>query len=310
MNNIGNVIMKFRSITGMSRKELSDGICSEKYIYMIEKGERTPSAGLARRLGDKMGVDLFIYYEYLDCEDPISVHSIIKKFNKYRRENSLKLLDEVTKEAMRLPDFKKKPWLYEIEFNYYMKKVLSDGDFLNSICKIQEIINNLEQDNSNYICIINFYVLLSTCYQMALDLENAKKTIIVANEKISGLENITRYEQVFTSVKISKIIMHYQTGELDCVIEEGLNLNKYEIETCCHERSHYTQFYLAFAFYQSGLEEKGIEYFINALCVLLIRYKPEDMYYITKCEAFRVIINDKRIPKDLTKLIKIKYSIT
>lgn len=52
VNWIGKVIKEHRDIVGMSRKTLSEDICTEKYIYLIEKGKRTPSANVIKLLGD------------------------------------------------------------------------------------------------------------------------------------------------------------------------------------------------------------------------------------------------------------------
>lgn len=307
--NIGNVLGKCRIDLGMSRRELSENICSEKYVYMIEKGKRTPSTDITRMLGDKMGIDLFKYYEYLDCEDPIAVNSAMEKFNKYRMENDSDSLAKATLEAMKLADFQKKPWIYEIEVNKYTIKVLGKGDFTDSFQEIPEIISEIERYNPQNICIANFYVLLSTSYHMVKDVGKAKKAIFYANEFINGKEKIAKYSQVFVTVKICKISVHYLAGELDSVIEEGISLHKYEEETSFYERSHYTLFFLAFAYYQKGLKEIGIEWFIKALCASLIRYKPMDIYYLAKNEMFEVLIKDERIPECLAKLFRAKYSI-
>lgn len=73
MNHIGNVIKEYRSLIGMSRNDIAKNICTEKYVYLIEKGQRTPSADMTRLLGDNLGIDLFEYYQYLDCINPIEV---------------------------------------------------------------------------------------------------------------------------------------------------------------------------------------------------------------------------------------------
>ncbi len=307
MNYIGNVIREYRDMLGISRRQLSDCICTEKYVYMIENGERTPSSQITRLLGDKMGVDLFKYNEYLDCADPIGVNSAIESFNKFRRENNLTSLVQATEKAIHLQDFRKEPWIYEIELNRHMIKILGEGDFLNSINIIQDTIAKIEQNHPQNICIVNFYVLLSICFQMARDLKSAKRVIMLANDAIEGKQKIAKYAQVVISVKINTITMHYLAGELDSVIKEGIILNEYEDEMCCHERSHHAFFYLAFAYYQSGAEEEGIEWFLKALCATLIRQKTMDMYYLTSYEIFDVMIQDKRIPKGLSNRIKEKY---
>lgn len=310
MDNIGSVIEEYRNKLDISRKELTEGICSEKYLYMIEKGERNPSTELTRRLGNRMGVDLFEYYGYLDCKDPIGVKNVMKMFNKYRMENDINSLTEATLEAMNLPDFQKAPWMYAIEYNKYHIKILGNGEVLDSINKLPSTISEMNQNNASVLCIANFYVLLSTCYHMTKDIKNAKKAIICADELIRGKDKITKYLQVIITVKICKMSADYLAGELDSVIEEGINLNKYENEASFYERSHYILFFLAFAYYQKGLQEIGIEQFIKALCISLIKFKPIDIYYLRKFEIFEVIIEDQRVPKDLVNLFKVKYSIT
>ncbi|NLB79158.1 MAG: helix-turn-helix transcriptional regulator [Clostridiaceae bacterium] len=306
---IGNVIEKHRITLGMTRRELSENICSEKYIYMIEKGKRRPSAFIVRMLGDKIGIDLFKYSEYVDCEDPISVSSTIEKFNIYRMNNESELLAKATLEAVKLPDFKKAPWKYEIECNKYTIKVLGKGEYRDSIKEISKIISDIKHDSSLTICIINFYVLLSTCYHMSGDIENAKKAIFIANGLIEKKGKIYRYVQVVVTVKICKISVHYLAGELDRVIEEGIDLVKYEEEHCFYERSHYTYFFLALSNYQRGFEEEAMEWFIKALCATLIRYKPMDIFYIKKFATFDELIKDNRIPKCLVSMFMDKYGI-
>lgn len=66
MNYIGSIIRDSRNRLRMSRKELAENICSEKYLYLIEKGDRTPSSEITRLLGDKVGVDIFKYYAVYD----------------------------------------------------------------------------------------------------------------------------------------------------------------------------------------------------------------------------------------------------
>jgi DNA-binding XRE family transcriptional regulator len=64
MNRIGNVIKEFRCKFDMSRKELSANICSEKYVYLIEKGERSPSTDITVAFSDKRrplhGIDYYL----------------------------------------------------------------------------------------------------------------------------------------------------------------------------------------------------------------------------------------------------------
>lgn len=309
MNNIGNIISKYRCKLGMTRRDLSEDICSEKYLYLIEKGERSPSSNITRLLGDRMNVDLFSYYEYLDCLDPISTASLIEKFKKHRSQADFYKLSEINDEAMKLHDFMEKPWIYEIELNSLCRSVFQEGKIDDSIDKIQDIIFDMKENCPYSICLVNYYVLLSTCYQMVMDLKNAEKAVVAGSKIIVGKEKHRKYIPEVVTFKINRISLYYLKEKFDEVITEGLILNKYEEESCCCERSHHTFFYLAFAYYQVGLEEEGLTWFIKALCAALIKYRPKDMQYLTNYEMFNVIKADKRVSRDLLNHFEKKYDI-
>jgi transcriptional regulator with XRE-family HTH domain len=309
MNFIGNVIIEYRSIIGMSRKELSKNICSEKYVYLIEKGERTPSAEVTRQFGNKMGIDLFKYFEYLDCLNPIDVEAVIVRFNKCRMENDPITLKKITDEALELPDFQKTPWVYEIEYNRIFYMILKENRCHEAIKALQNIIQNAEPIYSKDIYLARFYVLLSTSYQMLMDIDNARNAVLLASEIVACKMHIAQNATIVVTVKINKITLHYLTGEFDEVIEEGLLLIQYQIEMSTYELGHHGLFYLAYAYYQKGMEDEGISWFLKALYASLIRYKPMDIYYLSKYEIFQVIISDDRVSIDLVNQFKRKYDI-
>ncbi len=309
MKHIGNVIKKCRNRVGLSRKDLSSNICCEKYLYMIEKGKRTPSAAVINLLGDKLGVDLFEYYGYLECEEPIKVKEIMDAFNKYRRENELDLLEDANKKAILLSDFKKEPWKCELELNRLSIKALRDMEFREVIGPVQELIEEMEQNKSNNMCLINLYILLSTCFQMDRNMEKSKNIIDLASAALLNKEKIRKYSQLVITLSINKMTFYYLTGENDKVIEEGMKQQKYENDICCHALSHHTLFYLAFANYQKGLEEVGVDWFMKALYAMLVRKRAADMYYLSSYEMFNVILHDKRIPEELVTKIKETYQM-
>lgn len=117
MGHIGKIIEEYRNKSKMSRSALAVNICSEKYIFLIEKGKRTPSSIMLKQLSQRLGVDLFEYYKYLDCIDPTAVRDYMKVFHNYRMKNYTEELKKETEAAMNLPDFKNKPWSYEIQLN-------------------------------------------------------------------------------------------------------------------------------------------------------------------------------------------------
>lgn len=309
MNFIGNVIKEYRSSIGMSRKELSQNICSEKYVYLIEKGERTPSAEVTRQFGDAMGIDLFKYYEYLDCINPIEVEMTIKNFNQFRIENEMDALKEITEKAMQLPDFQRKPWVYEIEYNRISYMTFKEFRFREAIKEILNIVQNTEPKYLKTICFARYYILLSICYQLIRDFDNAQIATLAATEIVANKHNIAKNAQVVVAVKLYKITLNYFLGKFEDVINDGHELNQYQIKMNTYELGHHGFFYLAYSYYQIGLEVEGISWFLKALYAAHIRYKPRDIYYLTKHEMFQVLCRDSRVPSELVKQFKAKYAM-
>ncbi|MGI6154144.1 MAG: helix-turn-helix domain-containing protein [Christensenellaceae bacterium] len=309
MNHIGNIIHEFRNSLHLTRQELSAEICSEKYLYMIEKGDRTPSTEVMRRLEDRMGVAIFKYYDYLDCAEPIKVCSLIERFYRHRRESNFDAILKDTKEAMHLNDFRNDPWKYEIKINHLMMKVFAENNYKQSIPILIETIEEVKQERAYNISLSALYVLLSTCYQMDRDIDNARRSVALASEAISGKQEMTKYVYITTMVKLNKITMHYLAGEMNEVIEEALDLLKYEEEKRYKGYSDHASFYLAFAYFQIGQEEKGIRWFQKALCMMLISPDAANMQYLSSYEIFDVMMRDKRISKDLVDEFKNEYKL-
>ena len=69
---IGDIIKEQRTMNNMSRQTIAEGICSEKYIYLIERNERNPSAYILDQLSEKLGIDLFEYYQYQNFKNSIT----------------------------------------------------------------------------------------------------------------------------------------------------------------------------------------------------------------------------------------------
>lgn len=309
MNHIGNVIKEYRTMLHLSRKKLSTDICSEKYLYMIERGDRTPSTEVMRLLSDRMGVDIFKYYEYLDCAEPIKVCSFVEEFYRCRRENNFNAILKDTEKASHLQDFHNAPWKHEITINHLMVKVFSENDSMRTIPMLSDAIAEIKREGVHNIVLASLYVLLSTCYQMACDIDNARKNVALACEIINGKQRMMKYVYITTVVKINKITMHYLAEEFNEVIECALALIEYEGEMRYKGYSDHASFYLAFAYFQIGQEETGIQWFYKALGMMMLNPNAVDMYYLAKYEIFNVMIQDARIAKGFVDEFKSVYKL-
>ena len=310
MNYIGNIIKEYRNYLGINRKELSKNICSEKYVYLIEKGERTPSAEMVKNFSDRLGVDLFDYYQYLDCTNPIQVRDYIILFKMYYRKNNFEELKKASDNAIELPDFHKKPWSFEIELNNLAYNVFVENKYNEAIIKTKKLLQDIEPKYLNSIEVANFYILLSTCYQLTGDLTNANFILSFAYEMSRNKKKIEKYEQIITSIRISMISFNYLYGKYDDVIREAGELLNYQSEFNSYERVHYTYFYLAFAYYKIGLLDKSIEWFKKGIYSLMHEYKPMDVYYITMQDVFDVLAYDIMDDKNLITEFKNKYKLS
>lgn len=310
MNYIGNIIKEYRSILGMSRKNLAENICSEKYVYLIEKGERTPSADILRLFGDRLGADLFDHYQYLGCIDPIAVREIIKSFYMYRRKSDFDALQKVTNKAVKLPDFQHKPWIYEIQLNRAAHMVFSENKYEEAITYSQHMLQEIKPKYLKGAYVANLYMLLSTCYQVTGDLTNAQNATSSAYEILRDKHKIERYEQDITTVRINTVTLYYLAGKFEEVIREGNELLQYQYEVNSYERVHYTYFFLAFAYYKTGSYDEAIAWFKKGIYSVMLDHKPMDVYYITKQDVFDLLAKDARINQEIVCEFKKKYNIS
>lgn len=307
MNHIGNVIKEVRCNLVMSRNELSDNICSEKYLYLIERGDRTPSTEILRRFSIKLGTDLFDYYQFLDCIDPIKVCESINQFETYQRDADFVSLKKFSDRISVLPDFKNKPWIYEIEANKIAHMLFVEHKCNEAITYTEEILSKIEPKYSEKEFVLKLYVILSTCYQIMNDVAKAKQTISTANQIVTNKRNIKSYNQRVVSLKLNTMTLCHLCGEYDAAIEEGLWINRFQLESNTNALSNFAFYYLAFSYYKKGMRNEAFEWFEKCLYDLLIHYSPIPVHYISNYGLFYELLNDKRISQDLISKIKNKY---
>lgn len=227
MNRIGIIIKEYRKMLSISRKELAAGLCTEKYIYLIEKGERTPSIDIISVISERLGVDLFDYYQYLECNNPIVVRETIKRFNICRRKNEYIELEKITNSVIQFPDFNLKPWIYEIELNYLTLIIFKQRDYKEGKEKIINLLKELDIKYSSSYYAVNLYTLLSVCNQFLGDLKSANEAVQIAESMIYNKQNMDKYNHIRIAVKVSMISNAYHSGEYELVIQKGKEFLQY-----------------------------------------------------------------------------------
>lgn len=300
MAHIGMVIRNFREHLGLSRNELSQLVCSEKYLYLIEAGKRSPSSQLLYAFSDRLNEDLFIYYRYLDCKDPISVCQFINKFNLYRQKGDYNSLKEINSKARDLPDFKKNPWKYEILINDLSAHAFLENKYEDSITKLCEVLSDISVQHIENVAKARLYILLSTCYTILGDIESAH----AATMKVAQLlpeTNITYHDQTHIAAHINMLTSLYFIKNYTEVCSKGIHLIEYMSDCGFYDRLLFPYFFTAFSYYHISDFEQAFFYFKKGLYISLADFKPLDIFYISVQDMFFSMLKDSRANPDLVK---------
>lgn len=308
MNHIGKIIKEFRRITDISRKDLARDICSEKYIYLIEKGERTLSVEMVRLIGDRVGEDLFDYYPYLDCSDPIAVREILKKFEICQRTSDYARMEEIVAEAGNRPDFQAKPWVYELQANRLLCLAFLQNEYDEVIKCINQILPDIEPRYINSIHVVNLYLLLATCYQITGDLASSKRVLELVQAIVCPKYKIEKYDHIIVTARLSLLTLHYYMKEFAQAIREGEALLQYQYDHNSYARIDYVYAFLAFSYYRTKAYDKAFAYLNQAVNMLMTHKRTLDFQHITTQDVFRAMTEDERINRELIHKLKEAYS--
>lgn len=307
MSHIGDIILEFRTKRKMSRNELAAGICTEKFLYLIEKNDRSPSADVLRQLSNRLGVNLFEYYEYLDCMEPVRVQAAMMQCARVRRTSEFPEMKDITEAMKTLPDFSTNPWRYEVINNQYCIMLFHDMNIKGAIEGMEEFLDQLEPEYADEEFTAGFYSMLSTGYQMMKDVENAKKSYENGIKIIDKMKDNSSYNQIHVSLKITALSLAMCAGDYKKAIEEGVELVKYQEYTSSYERLNITYYFLACAYYLDGQEEPAFQWFDRALYDLLMRHRPSLAYFICTNDLFETLAAHPRAKRGLIESLKENY---
>lgn len=304
---IGQVIKELRESKGISRNTLSNGICTEKYLYLIEKGQRTPSSEVSHLLSARLGVDLFQYYEYLDCIEPIYVHDAINKLNAYRRTTNFPESIALIRELEYHPDFQMAPYSYELEVDKLGYRMFIKNEYVDAIEDIISLIDSIDNKYSEEEFTANLYVLLSTALQNSMRLEEAKKAQNQAMSILENKEGITKYHQVIYSSRLNRMTLAYLERDYQAVINDGLWLYDFSNRTNVNDRSDFTYYCIAMGYWGAGQKEEAMLWLENCVFAMLTNYRPYDISIISSFGPFTEMIRSSKICDNILNRLKRMY---
>lgn len=291
---IGDIIKEQRLLQNMSRKTLSEGICTEKYVYLIETRKRNPSTYILNGFSERMGIDLFEYYQLLSYKDKVAVADYKEKFERYIQLGDMEKLKEAGQEAAALADFQEEPLSYDIKIIKLIYKALVEGKTSQVIKELNDIFET-DKLNIDNITLINGYVVLSTCYQIEGQLAKAEEVLKTAYEMIKNKTEFARYNTAIITVLISITALLHNTKEYEELIKYSKILRGFQEKYSEYNRIYYVDFYLAFAYYKTNEFSKSKQHFQKGLYAALLFKSKLDVNYIVKMDGFSEVADKLEI---------------
>lgn len=282
---IGDIIKKQRILIDMTRKELSEDICTEKYIYLIESNERNPSAYILNSLSERLGIDLIEYYQFLNYENKDMVAFYKESFERHIQRGDIESLKKESLKAAELEDFKREPLIYDIIVIDLVYRSLVKGETTRTIEKLNEILKT-EKLNIDNLTLINAYITLSSCYQLEGRLKEAEEVVRIAYDMVRDKKEFSRYKTATITVLISLVSLLYNLEEYQELISYGKDLKSFQEDYSSYNRIYYVDFYLAVAYYKKGKLDLAKEHFERGIHSALLFKSRVDMGYISEIEEF------------------------
>lgn len=282
---IGDLLKEQRILKGLSRKELAEGICSEKYIYLIEKNERNPSVYILNDLSERLAFDFFPYYGYLEFEKPDLVVQHRQKFDYDVQKGDVFHLKKEAEKASKLNDFQKEPLIYDIKVINLYYKVLVEN-------KVEETISELEKLLAKddlvigSIALIHTKVILASAYQKKGDLNSAEKITLRAYEMVKQKKGFDRYNTVAITVLIALITLYFNNEDYEKMLSVSKELRTYQKEKNDYNRIYYVEFYLAFAYLEKNQKEEAKKHFMDGVHSALLFKNAFDIQTIMEFKGF------------------------
>ncbi len=211
MKNVGHMIYLARKKAGITQRELAQGLCTSKYIYLIEKCARQPSIDMLEAMGERIGIDFFEYLPYVSCHDPFTVKMNVDLFNHLRAKRAFDQLTESTLAAAQHPDFLAFPWNAEIVYNEALVKMYQLDDFEGAKAHSFQYLNRHDDPDSFYQrkylrlhpSIIRLYNLIAVC-DIHLDLfEEAQIRFRFLRDYLKQRKDFSYYSAIAISVNIN-----------------------------------------------------------------------------------------------------------
>jgi tetratricopeptide (TPR) repeat protein len=267
---------------------------------MIERGLRTPSAEVVLLLSKKLGENLFDYYEYLDCQDPVYTRNLIRRLDSCRHSAYSRNLQSLLHEASECPDFRKEPFVYELKMNQLFHYVTDKREFEQSIERINATIQQIPPKYDSAFFSIELYLLLHVCYNAIEQKDAARNALDVATSLLKTQSSGTRFNEVYLVVQLNWIVFCFSNNSYKTALDASIDLYDFQQRSRLYTRLGATCMFAAFSYYRLDQVENAYYWFRKALYALMTTGGRE-ISLVSIHEEFWIMLSDVRCPREIVQ---------
>ncbi len=266
MKNIGKVIRFYREELSMTREELSRDICSEKYIYLIEKGERTPSTLVLDQILTRLNVPLQKYMLFLNHDDPITVMKLIDEGEEALINHDFKRLETIYLDAINHNESDVFPFNIYLDMSWAMINSLGKKNFLETKSFLEEKFSSIidfhhlahiDTLSAPYIRVLNLYAII--CAELE-DFDLALNIFMRIREHVEKHSNIYGFKDLYIIISLNLVKFYHEKENYDELIILGEEIHKKMIKISFTKRLPYLLSLLAHAYAKVGSYDCVDEY--------------------------------------------------
>lgn len=270
MENIGVVIKALRKRKKISVAKLSNGICSAKYIYLIEKGERQPSLYILSEIFKRLHYDLHKIVPYLNYDQPLVYAEIVRQLEEARINHDFPAIEKIIKSYPKENDNQVFEQVILYNKAYIAFKRDSNCKLCHKIVKEALAITGKSVGQIDHDLSINeLYLLVLYANCLLLNDQNKECVRILNNLKV-----IVDQNQGFSAYKDLKIVIELSLS-YRLLKSKAFKEAKVSIEACKSlafvnqrgYRLHYIYFLESQLYFSEGMYLKALKVLESALVI-------------------------------------------
>lgn len=271
MIGLGSLIKAMRREKKISVSDMSQGICSERFIYMIENNKNVPSFEIITMFSKKIGANILDYFEYIGFDKPIASKAYVDQMRLLRYKREYKMIQYSTEIIERSLDALKSPLCYEILSNRVVLEIYVNQDLEKARVLLIEGIESMTEYKLDWILnnqyklenysFINLFNYLFIYYQIVGNEEKASELLDFLMKSVEALQYRTEFNVLYISISINYYYKQIITVKSEEILEGLMNLLNFQIDCNNLNRIFLTYYLISLYYFNAQLFEESKRYF-------------------------------------------------